>query len=77
MNSSQQSTGWEEETEMLVVQSDDGIRREAAVAQNKVANVTVSEAQWDDIILAFPDPPPEIAGAGFEHTVRGVISPRS
>lgn len=77
MDSDLQSTGWEEESEMLVVQSDDGIRRQAAVAQNKVASVTVREAQWDDIILAFPDPPPELAGAGFEHTIRGVIFPRS
>lgn len=78
MSPDRQSTGWEEDSEMLVAQSDEELRRKAAAAQKKVATVTASEARWDDVILAFPDPPPaEIAGAGLEHTVRGVIAPWS
>lgn len=78
MSPGQQTSGWEEESEMRVVQSDEKIRRSAAAAQKHVARVSATEMQWDDILLAFPDPPPkEIAGAGFEDTVRGVIAPRS
>lgn len=78
MSPDQQPGGWEEESEMLVGKSDREIRRQAADAQQKVAGVTASEAQWDDIVLSFPAPPPaELAGAGFGHTVRGVIAARS
>ena len=78
MSPDQQLDGWEEETGMVVGKADGEVRRQAADAQHKIAGVTVSEAQWDDIVLSFPAAPPaEIAGAGFGHTVRGVIAPRS
>jgi len=73
-----QPAGWEDEPEMHVVQSDEALRRKAAAAQKEIATIAAGEPQWDDIILAFPEPPPpEIAGVGFEHTIRGVIAPRS
>jgi hypothetical protein len=76
--SAQQPPSWENQSEMIVARSDEKVRKSAAIAQKDVGAAATDEVHWDDIILEFPEPPPpEIAGAGFEHTVRGVIAPRS